>query len=528
MLRRPSSIRDELLRPPVEYNPPRRKDNLFLWTVFLLLLVGFSMACWIGSYVVFSRPELPLCYRLLRKIKKIEEPKRFAVNAAPTGEFLGPERLYARYNALSVPELRELNRSLERAYLRNYPTNNELVPYVTGRFTIMESYELHDTDFVPSGVVAVAVSSDFPKVLIEHIYSASAQTAPVIRRNLQTGRDIELRRTFELTAVLHVNKLPDGRLVLSVMPINYGRYEFTGSNGGFELQPPATLNVAAGWPIVRGDRLEAATQAYVDYRTRSGSGSLAGRPADAQKTTQPALKGVDVPVESAPPLANASPTPANPVGTSLASANVPAEAKGLPSPVGTPTLAESGRSNVTVLPALPVNPPLHPPGRPAQTPAVALKAVPPNPLGTGVALQPFLGGSGSSASLPPTNASGSAPHAAWTMYSPGQMPSGKDVRVNDIAALNQHGPLGSEPVYLTGQFVVRVTGEDRMKGVKNAILRSSKDSNVRVIVQYPADHALPPEGAELIRDSQHPYQIMDVRRGDDGTLNVTAREITGP
>ena len=414
MLRRPSSIRDELLRPPVEYNPPRRKDNLFLWTVFLLLLVGFSMACWIGSYVVFSRPELPLCYRLLRKIKKIDEPQRFKVNAAPTGEFMGPERLYTRFNALNAPALRELNRSLERAYLRNYPTSNELVPYVTGRFTIMESYELHETDFVPSGVVAVAVSSDFPKVLIEHIYSASPQDAPLIRRNLQTGRDIELRRTFELTAVLHVNKLADGRMVLTVMPINYGRYEFTGSNGGFDLQPPAMLNVAAGWPVVRGDRLEAASQAYVDYRTRSGLGPLAGQPANVQKSPT-ALKGVDVPVEAGPAVAGASPSPANPAGASLALANGSPAAKGMPAS-GVPAAETPGppllaRNNVPVLPALPVNPPISLPPRPAQTPAIALKAVPSNPLGAGVPLQPFLDGPGAVDSAPAT-APGAAPRAS--------------------------------------------------------------------------------------------------------------------
>ncbi len=72
-MRRPSSsLQDDLLRTPVEYDAPRRKDHLFLWTVFLLLLVGFSMACWIGSYLVFSRPELPVSYKILRKIKKID------------------------------------------------------------------------------------------------------------------------------------------------------------------------------------------------------------------------------------------------------------------------------------------------------------------------------------------------------------------------------------------------------------------------------------------------------------------------
>ena len=105
-----SSLQEEALRPPPEYEP-RRKDNLFLWTVFLLLLVGFSMACWIGSYVVFSRPELPVSYRILRKIKKIDLPQRFKVNAAPPGGFLGPEELFNRYNKMNGPQLRDLNRN---------------------------------------------------------------------------------------------------------------------------------------------------------------------------------------------------------------------------------------------------------------------------------------------------------------------------------------------------------------------------------------------------------------------------------
>ena len=216
-----ASLQEEPVRPPAEYEP-HRKDHLFLWTVFLLLLVGFSMACWIGSYVVFSRPELPVSYRILRKIKKIDLPLRFKVNAAPAGEFLGSEQLYKRYDAMNGPQLRELNRELERAYLRNYVSAGVQVPYVKGRFTILDTFELRPTDFIPAGVVALAVSSDFPRLLIEHIYSASATQAPLIKHNLQAGMDIELRRTYELTAVLHVTKLEDGHIQLTVVPINYG------------------------------------------------------------------------------------------------------------------------------------------------------------------------------------------------------------------------------------------------------------------------------------------------------------------
>ena len=313
MMRRPPPTVPEdydYLRPPLEIDAPRHSDNLFLWTVFLLLLVGFSMACWVGSYVVFAKPELPFSYKLLRKIHKIDAPQKFKVTAAPKGEFQTAEQLYNRWNSLSGPDLRNLNRTLERSYLRNYSAANEMVPYIKGRFTIMDSYELGASDFVTSGAVALAVSTDFPRVLIEHIYSSGAQDAPLIKRNLQPGMEVELRRTYELTAVLHVARLTDGHLQLTVVPINYGRYIFTGANGGFELQPPEMLNVAAGWPIVRGDRLESANQAYLDFRTRAGQGPMVVRNTPGQKPPMTALKGVDLPLEppaATPPAAGATP-----------------------------------------------------------------------------------------------------------------------------------------------------------------------------------------------------------------------------
>ncbi len=64
---------------------------------------------------------------------------------------------------MSGPRCANLNRDLERATCATISAATGLVPYVTGRFTIMDSYELHPTDFVASGVVALAVSTDFPR-----------------------------------------------------------------------------------------------------------------------------------------------------------------------------------------------------------------------------------------------------------------------------------------------------------------------------------------------------------------------------
>ena len=529
MRRPPSSLQDELLRTPVEYDAPRRKDHLFLWTVFLLLLVGFSMACWIGSYLIFSRPELPVSYKILRKIKKIDPPARFKVNAAPAGEFLTAEKLFDRFNAMSGPALRNLNRDLERAYLRNYPVGGGLEPYVTGRFTIMDSYQLRPTDFAPSGVVVLAVSTDFPKLMIEQLYTSNPADALLIKRNLQSGMDIELQRTYELTAVLHVTKLPDGHMQLTVVPINYGPYRFTGTNGGFELQPPPELNVAAGWPVVKEERREAASQAYLDFRTHSGVGPLLTERRKDEKPKPTALKGVDSPVAEGTP----TPTPglvasaATPAVAVAKGAAVPGLKKSSPAPLAsaspTPLLAQA---KIPVLPAIPVDEAPAPTPRQVATPRPVVKAASATGgLNGGVSLQPFLAGPASAPAVP-AMASGVPATRAWATYAPGRMPAGKNIKVNEIAALSRGGGLSGEPVYLTGQFVVRAIGENRTKGIRNAVMRSGTDPNVRVIVEYPADRALPVEGAEVSRDDQRPYQITDVRRVDDGTINVFAREIS--
>ena len=134
LIRQPLSLKEERIRTPLEYDPPPRKDNLFLWAVFLLLLLGAACTTWIGTYVVFGQPELPFSYKLLRKFKRLDPPQRFRVNAAPQGEFVSSEKLFNRFNAMNPVALREANKTMERGYLRNYPISPQPAAYITGRF----------------------------------------------------------------------------------------------------------------------------------------------------------------------------------------------------------------------------------------------------------------------------------------------------------------------------------------------------------------------------------------------------------
>src|SRR6266480_5574687 len=129
------------------YSRPRHKRvNYFAWTLAILLLTGFAFAAWLGSFYIFNQPERPESYRILKKLHKIDPAKRFELTAAPAGEFLSSKQLYDRYIAMSPTELATVNAELIRNYIRNFQQVRGLVPYVVGRFNIMEAHELTPDD----------------------------------------------------------------------------------------------------------------------------------------------------------------------------------------------------------------------------------------------------------------------------------------------------------------------------------------------------------------------------------------------
>src|SRR3954452_6902071 len=150
----------DLYRYDESYGRPRRKASVFGWTVTILLLTGFALAAWLGSFYIFWQPERPQSYKILKKLHKIEPAKRFELTAAPAGEFLSSKQLYDRYIAMSPTELATMNAELARNYIRNFQQVRGLVPYVIGRFNIMEARELTPNDIFLSGMVALTNAVD--------------------------------------------------------------------------------------------------------------------------------------------------------------------------------------------------------------------------------------------------------------------------------------------------------------------------------------------------------------------------------
>ena len=151
----------------------RKKTNFFAWTIAILLLSGVAMAAWLGSFYIIGQPERPESYRILQKLHKIDPPKRFALTAAPSGEFLNPKQLFARYHAMGPAELARADAVLTRNFIRNFQQVHGLVTYVVGRFNIVDARELSGDD-----VFTFPCSCDNATRRASSGRSATSQTMP--------------------------------------------------------------------------------------------------------------------------------------------------------------------------------------------------------------------------------------------------------------------------------------------------------------------------------------------------------------
>src|SRR5437660_8013196 len=148
-------------------------------------------------------------------------------------------------------ELTKTYAELVRNYIRNFQQVRGLVPYVVGRYVIMDARELSSSDVFTSGMVALTDSIENPELLMEHLYPAEPRTVPLIKQTLTTGLELKLDRAHDLSAVIHVERFPDGRIFLTSVPSLYGTYTLMGVAGTLSLERPLSLKRSSAWPLFR-------------------------------------------------------------------------------------------------------------------------------------------------------------------------------------------------------------------------------------------------------------------------------------
>ncbi|HET6888110.1 MAG TPA: hypothetical protein VFH87_09325 [Candidatus Udaeobacter sp.] len=532
------------------YARPRRRINYFAWTVVILLLIGFALAAWLGSFYIFSQPERPDSYKILQRLHKIETPKRFELTAAPAGEFLNSKQLYERYSEMGNAELAKTNAELARNYIRNYQAVHGLVPYVVGRYKIVAARELGPGDVFTSGMVALTNAADNGELLMEHLYPANPEALPLMKQTLNVGLEIKLERSHDISSVIHAERLADGRMMITAVPLLYGSYTVTRGLGTFRLEPPLSLNLVAGWPLFKAPERKQIEQRYAEnqQKTAIAQGGPISIPGFSPSATPPPAANELVRVEQAiairtPPaapviaknekLAIPTPPPKGRRWGKKQKLESPPPASTPPQPVvaqkpivpaATPfTLASAATppklSAATPAPAANTanaQAPAVAQARsiPTATPVPVLPAQPAPPDVSNVALASNAGG------------------GSWKTFSPGKMPLGRLIGASDLRDVAEHG-LAGERVYLKGQFVVNFSDANKAvlrprTKLTDKVLHFGGGSSTRIIVEFPAGYTPPRQGAEVSRDESRPYEITEVRKQEDGQLNVFVREIMQP
>ena len=537
------------------YSRPRGRINYFAWTVAILLLTGVTLAAWLGSFYIFDQPERPDSYKILQRLHKIEQPKRFELTAAPAGEFLTAKQLYDRYVGMGAAELAKANAELARNYIRNYQQVRGLVPYVVGRYAIMSARELGPNDLFTSGMVALANAVDSGELLMEHLYPANPEIVPLMKQTLNVGLEIKLERTHDLSAVIHAERLLDGRVMITTVPLLYGSYTVTRGLGTFRLEPPPILNLTAGWPLLKAQERAAIEQRYADYRQKiAANQGPVPIPGLSPSATPPPAENELVRVEQAQPVEAPAVPPIPSKSQKLAKATpVPKGGKlakkqklESPPPVATPAkpviAQKSPGATSTPLAVASAPTPPKPPKPPVATATATIVAAVPSPSAFVAASQaPVVASVTPVPVLPalpvPADASGVALASnvgggSWKTFPAGKMPLGRLIGTGDLRDVVEHG-LAGERVYLKGQFVVNFSDPNRAvlrprTKLTDKVLHFGAGSSTRIIVEFPAGYTPPQQGTAVNRDEMRPYEITEVRKQEDGQLNVFVREIMQP
>jgi len=495
----------EFFRYETPYGRPRQRVNYFLWTVVILLLTGFAFAAWLGSFYIFWQPERPDSYRLLRKLHRIDPPRRFELTASPAGEFLNPKQLHDRYAPLGEAELSKTNSELARNYIRNFQQVHGLVPYVVGRFRIIEVHQLGSADIFTSGMVALAAAIDNGEVLLEHVYPADRRDVPLMRQTLAPGLEVKLERSHDISAVIHADRTADGRILITAMPLLYATYTVTRGTGTFSLEPPLDLNLAAGWPLFKREELRAAEDRFAQLRQHepAAPGTIA-IPGISPSGTPPPSENQLVRVEPALPIETPAVAPPPPPSKTTK----PTGKAGKIAKNQKPTATPSGTAMQVAK---------------ANTPAQTLSTLPSQTL----SLTPTPSEPAEGTALASTAGGGN-----WKTYPPGRMPLGRLIATTDLDQVADRG-LSGERIYLKGQFVVNFADANKAvlrprSRMPDSVMLLAGGNSTRIIVEYPAGYVPPKPGSIVSRDEVRPFEITEVRKQEDGQVNVFAREIMQP
>lgn len=454
-------------------------------------IVGLAVAA-IGlnaiMWAVQFDPESSAGYWLRRKAGITPALGQVSPAQIKQKERLSAAELREALSPLPANELGALNREWLRAYLQNFQVLDSAVVLLRGNYVVTGARRLRSGEFMPGAAAFLAQSVEAPDVFIELIAPAPREGwNREVLRGLR-GKVLTLNAENTSFAVIHVNSLPETPLLVTVVVAHSARLEgLSVREIDRPLAAPRRVHPAK-LPVLDlelGDFLAARENAASEAPPFSESQNPIQFLAPGSNAELPPLPEPDLPKLSILLEAPAAPGPES---------DDPADAN----------------------PAVPVG------DDPALTPEEARPSVPTAAAAEKLAVQ-----------IQREMASWEAED--WPIYASGQMPRGRLLALPDAVRLRGY-PLGGDPYYLVGDFVITAAGVNRCvmrlaeKGgqARFSAREAEAPRPVRFILDFPTGIHPPAAGRRLTRTQAEPLQLYRVENSPDGQLNVYLREVIAP
>ena len=227
--------------------------SLFWWTISIIVLFGMATFSWFFCIYVFNHPERPFSYNLLNRFQKLDIIKAVDEKDPHPGKTLTPRDLNETFYNFTEENFAQKNHELRRGYITNY--RNDRALYIKGRFRIISARPLGEGDFFTQGLVARAVAladgeHEFRNVVLEYILPGKTLKGAMFHIGDLVEVDMSRKKRRTFTSVVNVAREGEDRLVISAVPLIYGKFELDTAKGqAIECAPPGLVNISAPLPV---------------------------------------------------------------------------------------------------------------------------------------------------------------------------------------------------------------------------------------------------------------------------------------
>ncbi|NWK57537.1 hypothetical protein HW115_18105 [Verrucomicrobiaceae bacterium N1E253] len=237
-----------------------RRPPYFWWFLGFIVASCFAFLSWSLCIAIFSAPEIPRNYEILKKVGRLPEHKAYTSQTAPSLPSSPAPVLRNSYLEFSDEELATVNRSLLHSYLTNFRTNT-FCSYLVGPYRVTNTRKLTDEDIMNEGFAIQLRSylqpdeynkiAPYP-VIIEILFPTPY---PESYQGYHIGDNIELDVTPYFASLLYVSKVEqeDDDTIVRLTAVSLAQKIRPPHAGPFDLAPPTELNLHAPLPLFSGD-----------------------------------------------------------------------------------------------------------------------------------------------------------------------------------------------------------------------------------------------------------------------------------